>query len=274
MASEEDDEPDLMLVSTYFPVIIAMFKGSALVSLSEIMSHFNVSLSVRSITYALLCYMDFNRVRVERFERACGFVLIFATAVMLRDMQGEGACDGWSRSIELIVDSLWAIASSTWGALVCLGMLSLPVNVLVVGVSVMAAAHKVLTCSVISVAELLSRVFCYVSMCAVMFFAKRQVRSLDRNSYMRGIPFVCSHVLVVGVYVAVPSLAVCMSLFAWSTYRTDLSRVDVDMRREFRGMACMDRVNDSRTNADNVVERTQSEDTRLLLQLRQAMNGV
>ena len=175
--------------------------------------------------------------------------------------------------VELILDSVWAVASSTWGSLVCLGMLSLPVNVLVAGVSAMAAAHEVLTCSVMSVGELLSRVFCYMSMCAVMFFAKRQVRSLDRNSYMRSIPFVCSHVLVVGVYVAVPSLAVCMSLFAWSTYRTDVPRVDADARREFRAVASADRASDTRASADHTGDRSRCEDTRLLLQLRQAMNG-
>lgn len=282
MASEDDEEPDLMLVSTYFPVIVAMLKASALVALSEVLSHVNVSLSVRAITYALFCYMDVNRVRAERFERACGFLLICAAAVMLRDMRIDRTCDGWSRSIELILDSAWAVASSTWGSLVCLGMLSLPVNVLVAGVSGMAAGHEVLTCSVMSIGELLSRVYCYMSMCAVMFFAKRQVRSLDRNSYMRSIPFVCSHVLVVGVYVAVPSLAVCMSLFVWSTYKTDAPRIDADLRTEFRVMATTERTGETRAGVERVGDRSgdrsgdrmPSEDARLLLQLRQAMSGV
>lgn len=268
MASDDEDEPDLMLVFTYFPVIIATFKACALVVLGEGLRHVRVSVSVRGIVYVLLCYIDVNRQRRERFERACGYTIICAIAVTLRDMQEIGVCDGLTKTTEMVLDSAWAVASSTWGTLACMGLLAVSINGLVVCVAAMLVVHVCLACTVMTMVELLMRVIFYMSMCAVMFFAKRQLRTVDRNAYMRSIPFVCSHVLVVGVYVAVPSLAVCMSLFAWSTYRLDVvhrhERTVFDTRVDIQPKSI---------EVDCSGERPLSEEHRLVLQLRRAMEA-
>lgn len=260
MASDDDDEPDLMLVSSYFPVIVAVLKSMSITIMSDLFRHVSVPVRVRMITYAVICYMDVNRVRTERFERACGFSIMCTAALVLRDLHTSMECDGWSKTMELILDSIWAVTSSTWGALVCLGLLTIPVSALVVWVAVMTSAHVMLTCTVMSTGELLSRMVCYMCMCAVMFFAKRKLKGVDRNAYMRSISFSCLHVLVVGVYVAVPSLAVCMSVFIWSMYK------------DLESFACVD-VDCKNITCSADTEKAQCEDMRLVMQLRQAMNS-
>lgn len=261
MASDDDDEPDLMLVSTYFPVILATLKSAALVVGSETLQHVGVPVNVKVIAYVLSCYIDMNRQRTARFDRACGYTVACALALSMRDMHQPNACDGWTKTVELAVDSAWAVASSTWGTLACLGLQTLSNDVLVWGCSTMLAVHVALACTHMSTVELLLRVLFYMSMCAVMFFAKRQLRTLDRNAYMRGIPFVCSHMLVVGVYIAVPSLAVCMSLFVWSTY--SFKECNSCESPEVKQVRC----------EPTSVNRGLSEEQRLVLQLRHAMES-
>ena len=53
MASDDDDEPDLMLVNTYFPVILATLKSAALVVCSETLQHIGVPVNVKIIVYVL-----------------------------------------------------------------------------------------------------------------------------------------------------------------------------------------------------------------------------
>lgn len=119
-----------------------------------------------------------------------------------------------------VLDTLWAVCASTWCALACLGMhASMSLHALVLGAGAFACGHVMVVCDVSGNGELLVRAYVYELMCAVMFFGKRYVPNVERNVYLRSVPFACAHVLLVSLYIVVPSMLICTCLYATLAYR-------------------------------------------------------
>lgn len=220
MASDDDDEPDLMLVSTYIPVLISLLKATCLVIFSEMLTFIDVQKSVKFVAHCAILNIDFNRMRQDKFERACGFLFFVAISIYLRE-QEPVFCQSLFSMMTWVADTAWAILASTWTMLNFIGMNGcIPFYGIVLCSALFASAHVLGCCVSFSALELIVRCFVFIIMCSVMFFGKRSVRNLDRNLYTKSIPFMCSHVLVVSVYIMIPSFLIMICGFLFITYRS------------------------------------------------------
>ena len=57
MGSEDDEEPDLMLVSTYVPVLLTLLKATCLVVFSEMLEYLEVHNGVKLIAHCAVLYI-------------------------------------------------------------------------------------------------------------------------------------------------------------------------------------------------------------------------
>ena len=265
MGSDEEEEPDLSLVSTYVPVLVAVFKATCLVVFAEMLAFAGVHSSVKLVSLCAILYLDYNRLRQAKFERASGYMFFFSIAIYMRE-QEPVACHSLFGVLSWVADIAWAVSASTWGALSCLGMKTcIPFHGIVLSTSLFCSAHVMGTCGAFSFVELLLRVLVHLLMCAIMFFGKRHIQNLDRNQYTKSIPFICSHVLIVSVYIVLPSFMICACVFFILTRR--LRGTEACDRPP--AVAC--RLTEAHACAEKRVEGKSEEQERLCMQLRAAM---
>ena len=131
-----------------------------------------------------------------------------------------------------VADTAWAILASTWTSLNFLGMNAfVPFYCIIITSVLFSCAHVLGVCSPFPAVELIVRSYLFVCMCAIMFFGKRCVVNLERNVYTRSIPFICAHVLLVSLYILVPSFMVCSFAFFFVSYRTRASECALPTHR-------------------------------------------
>jgi hypothetical protein len=232
MGTDEGDEPDLALVSTYVPVVFALARTTAAVACGEVLAFLGLHVAVRLVVFATVLYLDMTCVdaarlrgtdNMHRFERASGGLLVVTLVMFLRwevQVDTPAGCGALAGLAVNALDALWAVCASTWCALACLGLHArLQPHVLVLVVGAFATGHVVVVCDVGAGSELLVRAYVYEALCAVMFFGRRYVLNLERNLYLRSVPFACAHVLLVSLYIVVPSVVITACLFGSLMYR-------------------------------------------------------
>lgn len=234
MSSFDNQEPDMMLVSSYIPVFIMMLKSSGVVMVSYILNVAGLREKIKLLAFSTIAYIDIHRRlqggidrSAERsVERACGFLVFVLAAALLNVSESEAlfqtpyACQLSFNAMSWLAGLLWAIMSTS---VCCLCLFNVTTNISLVHVllssCVLLSLHISSVCADMPTLELLFRTLTFVCMCSMMFFAKRFTNKLDRNLYMSVIPFLCAHVLFVKLEIAVPSLLAWTGLIAWVFYR-------------------------------------------------------
>ena len=232
MGTEQDDEPDLMLVSTYAPVVLAVLKTTLFLASMQLLEYLSLALNLQTVIVCVVLYLDYNKTRQDKFERASGFLFFVALSVHLK-LTAPDACTAMFAVMSRVVALIWAVASSSWVVLSCSGIKTpVPLTGLVLATSALAGVHLLGDCSSFVLFETVLRVLIFLLMCSVMFFGKRYIPSLERNSYVRSISFVCSHVLSVDVYIMLPSFVICVFCFFMLAYRSGSSEHAAESRLE------------------------------------------
>ena len=80
MGTEQDDEPDLMLVSTYAPVVLAVLKTTLFLASMQLLEYLSLALNLQTVIVCVILYLDYNKTRQDKFERASGFLFSVARA--------------------------------------------------------------------------------------------------------------------------------------------------------------------------------------------------
>jgi hypothetical protein len=223
MGSEDTDEPDLALVSTYVPVVVALVRMTGAVVVAEAFAYAELHTSVRLVLWSVALYLDASRLRERdsRYERASGGLFLLALLDALRWQEAAPPCGMLNGMTGNVLDVMWAVCASTWCALACMGRhAGTPLYALVLAAGAFACGHVLTVCEHFFGGELLVRAYVYEIMCAVMIFGRRYVPNTERNLYLRSVPFACVHVLLVNVFVVVPSVLICVCLYAFLAYRT------------------------------------------------------
>jgi hypothetical protein len=221
-----------MLVSTYAPVVLAIVKSSVFVLLAQVLVSLAVPIAVRFVVICAVMYLDFNKVRQDKFERASGFLFLVGMSMYLQQ-EDPVACPSIFEITSQLVDVAWAVLSSTWIVVSCLGMKAhVPFHGVVCMASVFACMHILGSCAVFPFVEFVIRINLYLLMCSIMFFGKRWIPNLERNGYARSISFVCSHMLVASVYIILPSFFICFCAFFTLAYKSRSQEFAPDVRLE------------------------------------------
>lgn len=222
----DDTDSDLMLVSTYVPVLQECLKGLLLLGLHEVCQKFMHCQPAIFVIVVCIIYIDACFTRTSKFAMSCGHLC--AVAVMLWQQcvisQTEQSCIGISMIVFWLVDLGWTLASSLYCTFIVFSYISIVQETkMALAVSTIYAVHIWTACSTYYISDLMIRFVLYCGVCALLMFGGQVVLpSSEKYAQIRNVKWISCFVLFTAWVVLIPGLLVILSVYMHAFYRKKL----------------------------------------------------
>jgi hypothetical protein len=219
----DDTDSDLMLVSTYIPVLQECFKGLCLLSLNEVAMRFVHCQPAIFIMLVCVVYIDACYARTSKYATACGHLCAVAILLWQQCNNGspEPSCVGMLTIAFWFVDLCWTLASSLYCTFIVFDYISHVQEVkMAFAVSVVYTVHTWTGCATHNIGDLMVRFVLYDSVCAILMFGGQVVLPYnDKYAQIRNVKWITSFVLFAAWAVLVPGLMVIVSVYVHAFYQ-------------------------------------------------------
>lgn len=223
MTFHEDTDSDLMLVSTYAPVLKECLKGLFLLALHEVVMRAVHCQPATFIMLVCVVYIDACSTRSTKFATACGHLC--AIAIMLWQqcivVQHQSACFGAPTIVFWLVDLIWTLTSSLYCSFIVFDYIAHAQELqLALAASIIYAIHTWTGCSTYNIGDLMVRFMLYCGVSALLMFGGQVIlQTNNKYTQTRNVKWVACFVLFTAWAVLIPGLFVILSVYTHAFYR-------------------------------------------------------
>ena len=206
---------DFALVTTYLPIIGLTLRASLLVSaMYWLMYTLHVAFPVVMMLTASIVYIDSLFLR-SHLEEASGHLCLAALAVLTQQHSRE--CSDAGTVALWVCDLIWSACTSA-EAIGRVSMLRAPIPsyVKIFTICAFASMHVLLSCTSVSMLEMLVRAVLFYVLCSLMILCAPFAPPPDRNSC--SVLHICAPVLFVHVYPTLASVLLLVGAHARLVY--------------------------------------------------------
>jgi hypothetical protein len=209
-----DNPPyDFSLVSTYFPVIILIFRSTIFVSVMFWIAT-SIKLTLQGIFIITVCavYIDSICMHEQNFDRACGHLCVCALSFVTQMVtQEQRSCSNSQTVIIFSCDLLWSACASVEAILRSTRTHKDSQHMLkIVTCCIFASTRVILNCNALGLFEALLRTFLYNILCAVVMFCSTLLPYSNGILQCNAVAFLCGHIAFVNLYAVLASFVLIL----------------------------------------------------------------
>jgi hypothetical protein len=214
-----DNTPyDFSLVSTYFPVLMLVTRGTLCVAaMNWITTTLGLELQSVCMLTVSFVYIDSILMNDNNFDRACGHLCMCALAVLTQ--QHQRVCSSSETVLIVVCDLLWSACAGVEVILRTTGgrMHGKQINKIVLS-CVFACTRVLLSCNALGFMQSIFRTCLYYVLCALLLLCSTFLPHNDSLLHSSNVVYICAHVFFVHLYAVIASVVVIVCVHARLVY--------------------------------------------------------
>jgi hypothetical protein len=214
-----DNAPyDFSLVSTYFPVLVLVARGTFCVVLMNWITT-TLGLELQTVCMVTVCfvYIDSILMHDNNFDRACGHLCMCALAI-LTQQQGR-VCSSTESVLVIVCDLLWSACAGVEVILRTTGgrMQGKQLNKIVLSCA-FACTRVGLSCNALGFVQSIFRTWLYYVLCSLLLLCSTFLPHNDSLLHSSSVVYICAHVFFVHIYAVIASVVVIVCVHGRLVY--------------------------------------------------------